>query len=202
MEPSVVAGITVAVVRIIAFAISALLAYFGYRLFFAVPNHSESGAKIETPGLNITLSRIAPGTFFAICSAGIIVASFIYPMKIELSEASVLGSISEQASDLKRKEIIKAVDEVNSKNESIYIAERAHLTKSLHMLACIKDNYSYSDDEKTAIDFARVALMSRLWNKKWGDFETFEVWALEGRGKTPVAIVKHLFTEKDVRCVK
>ena len=63
------AAIVVALVRMVAFGISGLLAYFGYRLFFTVPQQTESGGRIETPGLTITLSRIGPGTFFAVCAA-------------------------------------------------------------------------------------------------------------------------------------
>jgi hypothetical protein len=177
----------------VGFAIAGLLAYFGYRLFSAVPQQDKSGGKIEAPGLTITLSRIGPGTFFAVCAAGIVAASFVYPIRITGSE--VIGASPETISSA-----APTVRQPGTASTSALEADAAHIRSALLQLACLRDAYPLTEDEQTAIDQARVALMGRLWREKWGEFEAFETWALERHGDAPVAAVEDLFTRKDPRC--
>ena len=198
MTDSLEAGIVIALVRIVAFCISGLLAYFGYRLFFTVPSKSDSGGKIETPGLTITLSRIAPGTFFAICSACIIIASFVYP--ITITPQGAVGALGDNPQVSQRNELLEELDQVAPPSLSVAQANQAHVRKALQHLACVRAKYSLIEDEMTALDHARVALMARLWQESWGEFRNFEAWALENSGTAPVAIVEHIYTQKDPRC--
>lgn len=200
MSEPIAAGIIIALLRMVAFVISGLLAYFGYRLFFTVPHQTESGGKIETPGLTITLSRIAPGTFFAICAAGIVIASFLYPMRIEGLYGGAIGATDQVKFRQEREKFADEMQKTTLINQSTLEANAAHLRTATHQMACIRQKYNYTEDESNAIDQARVALMTRLWQPKWGDFQTFEAWALEGRGDPPITFVKHLYTEKDPRC--
>ena len=192
-------AIIVALVRVVAFALGGLLAYFGYRLFAMVPQQDESGAKIETPGLTITLSRIAPGTFFAACAAGIAIASFIYPIKIGEGEKGVLGASpsAQSAVDIQRGHEVR---EGAGASPSTATANAEHIRSALLHLACLRDAHTLDEDQKAAIDQARVALMARLWMEEWGEFEAFETWALEQRGAAPVTAVEYVFTRKDRRC--
>ncbi|MCW8934323.1 MAG: hypothetical protein OQK98_06330 [Gammaproteobacteria bacterium] len=199
MDP-IKAGIIVALVRLVALLISGLLAYFGYRLFFDVPYESSSGGTIETPGLTISLSRLAPGTFFAICSAGIIIASFTYPIKI--TPDAVMGSVSEVASNTTQQAIDRAMNEVSENNDSATSANKAHLSKALQQLTCVRYIYNFKQHEISAIDYARVALMYQMWDDGWGEFDQFESWALEARGDAPVRTVEEIFNRRDPRCTK
>lgn|GEM_PF-5905731 len=204
LTETIAAGMIIGVIRVVAFAIAGLLAYFGYKLFFAVPNKSESGGKIETPGLTITLSRIAPGTFFAICGAGIVIASFIYPMKIDgMNGGSAMGSIG-QVSENREPPLgttnTQPPPPTASLNQSITDAQRAHFVKAIQQLNCLRTKTQLKESEVNAIDQARVALMARLWIEDWGNFQAFETWALEGRGDPPVTRVQDLFTQEDPRC--
>lgn len=192
------AAIVVAIVRTVAFGISGLMAYFGYRLFFAVPQQSEGGGRIEVPGLTITLSRIGPGTFFAICAAGIVIASFAYP--IEITGQGVLGSTGEVSQDVGDGDRAAIAQQIAATTTSATEAKAAHVRNALLHLACVRDAYPLKEDEQTAIDHARVALMARLWHEKWGEFPAFETWALERRGEPPVAAAEHIFSGKDPRC--
>ncbi|MDH3640457.1 MAG: hypothetical protein OES38_00035 [Gammaproteobacteria bacterium] len=173
------------------------MAYFGYRLFFAVPQQSESGGKIETPGLTITLTRIGPGTFFAICAAGIVIASFAYP--IEIRKEGVIGSTG-KVSEVEAERRTSIASEVKAVKTAAIDADASHVRAALLHLACIRDASRLKDDERTAIDQARVALMLRLWREKWGEFEAFETWALERRGAPPVTAIAEIFSRKDPRC--
>lgn len=202
MSETITAGMIIGVIRVVAFAVAGLLAYFGYKLFFAVPNKSESGGKIETPGLTITLSRIAPGTFFAICGAGIVIASFIYPMEIKglAAGGGVIGSVG----GISQSQTSGTGDTPSPPppplTESATEAQRSHFSKAIQQLNCLRMKNQLAESELNAIDQARVALMARLWMKEWGDFQAFETWALERRGNEPVTRVKDLFTQEDARC--
>lgn len=207
MPEIIAASMIVGVVRIVAFTIAGLLAYFGYKLFFSVPHKSDSGGTIETPGLTITLSRIAPGTFFAICAAGIVVASFVYPMKIQLDNGvygagAAVGSLGEITSNKEQLPDTPASQALSPLIQPATEAQRAHVLKALQHLNCLRTKSQLEDSEVNAIDQARVALVGRIWIEDWGDFQIFETWAMEGRGDPPVTRLHSLFNQEHPQCTR
>ena len=62
--------------------------WIGYRLFALMPSRRDGESKIELPGgVSILLSRVGPGTLFALFGAGLIAYSAASPVKYERSDS-------------------------------------------------------------------------------------------------------------------
>src|ERR1700719_1192457 len=63
--------------RIIGVLIGGMCVYLGYSLFKKIPNKTNSSGKLILPGgVSIWLSRVGPGTFFALFGAAIVITAF------------------------------------------------------------------------------------------------------------------------------
>lgn len=64
--------------------------YFGYKLFYIV-KEKQGELRVKTGGdMEVHLSDVAPGVFFALFGAGILISSLAYTIKIE-PEVAILS---------------------------------------------------------------------------------------------------------------
>ena len=187
------AFLLVGILRVAGLAVAALLAYFGYRLFMTVPTGHGDG-EIKGLGVTVTLTRVGPGTFFALFSAAIVVGSFAYPIKI--TPKGLIGAAPLTAST----PAIPLPSETGDENGEVAPEEAEFWRTALGVLLCLRQSNTIEETAAVAIDHGRVALMQRLWRPAWGEFAVFEVWALEGRGDPPVTAARETFNREDARC--
>lgn len=74
--------LSVAFIRALVIAVGGALAYFGYRLFALGLFQKAGDFKASFGSAHVTLKAAAPGTFFGLFSAGIMIVALSHPMNI------------------------------------------------------------------------------------------------------------------------
>ena len=79
--------------RLLGVIIAGLCIYLGFRLFLALPKKSDSTGKLVLPGgLNVYLSRIGPGAFFALFGCALVVMSFKQAITVQRTSSTDVGT--------------------------------------------------------------------------------------------------------------
>ena len=174
--------------RVLAVMIGGLLVYFGYRLFLAIPGQSADGtAELSfSKDRRLLLTRIGPGTFFALFGTTVLVASFASPIKWTGPDGEAFSgfgtsAISPTASD----DTAEILPPRPLSGDEIEI--------SLAFLTDIEADHAADLPEperaRAARRFrdAKLAIMGRGWREEWGDPVEFEIWLNETppRGDRP-----------------
>jgi len=174
--------------RVLAVAIGGLLVYFGYRLFLAIPNQSAEGtAELSlAKDRRLLVTRIGPGTFFALFGTAVLVASFAFPIKWTGPDGEAFSGFGasvvvppgsgDQAEILPPRPLSR--DEIQVALAFLTDVEADHVADPPE-----------PDRARAAIRFraAKLAIMGRGWRPEWGDPVEFEIWLNEAppRGDRP-----------------
>jgi hypothetical protein len=184
--------------RFLAVGIGGLCIFFGYRLFLALPDMRDANGQMSLPmNIQIVVSRVGPGVFFALFGAGVVALSLYQSIKYE---RTLPGAAS--ASDRPIHESFAGLGETtSSRNEMDERANaRALLRRDFAVLNTIprylRPELPPQDTDQLAATIERVklALMRPVWGtpeEGWGDQAAFEAWLKSGQPSPPPApIVK------------
>ena len=174
--------------RLIAVIIGGLAIYLGYLLFQSVKATGESDVEVKLPNdTTVMLSRIGPGIFFALFGAAIVSASFLYPVEYQQDPNIVrirgVGPSSSQPSPTTSTHI--------SSDDSEF--ERLRVRQQMEFLNQLPQqliNPALSAAQRKTVEretlAMKLALMRSVWDKDWGRFEDFKLWAEGGAEATVV----------------
>jgi hypothetical protein len=170
MDPILLRGIE----RVIAVLIGGVSIILGFFLFLRISAETNADGRIKLPGgTSIILTRVGPGVFFALFGAVVVGLSFYFAVKIENSDGKIIrysgiGSDQQTQPDAgdpaHRASVLRDISVLNG----IGAALRADLSED--------DRASIT----TAIDNAKLALMTSVWSAEWGDLHEFEKWLSSG----------------------
>lgn len=158
--------------RIIAVAIGGLAIYFGYRLFLAAPEvHGEGQAELSlAKDTRLLITRVGPGTFFALFGTAVVVASYYFP--VTTSGAGGYSGLGEQGVAAAGPLVVPAPPP----------PEADALRRTIALINASQDleGSGASAAERAAIAArareAKLALMNAGWQRDWGDPVEFPIW--------------------------
>lgn len=168
--------------RILAILIGGLSIWCGYRLFLAVPEQPADGkAEISlAKNRRLLVSRIAPGTFFALFGTVAVVASFYFSVTLQSAEGETFSGLGNgaAATTVSTSHNIAPLDPANLKLTLAFLND---------MEAELAKGSTASDAAWRARRFraAKQAILERNWQSDWGDFAEFGIWLNDGTERTP-----------------
>lgn len=189
MEPIILRALE----RLLGVLIGGVAIYLGYRLFLKLPEQTDSQGKIILPGgVNIFLSRIGPGVFFALFGAALVAISFQKAVQVELPGVAPIALITTNGTapaGSPRESPGKYVGVANhgSGEENADLAARrvdAHGT--LHTLNELLAHPPAGlpaeklADLKLALRDSKLAIVRSVWGTDWGEYGAFRRWLLAG----------------------
>jgi hypothetical protein len=150
-----------AVERIVAVVIGGLAIYFGYRLFLAVPDARADGrAELSlAKDKRLLLTRIGPGTFFALFGTAVVLASYYFPITTGEGGYAGLGAERPAAAPLDP--------------PGAAAPEADVLRRSIALLNATQDA---EPALAPRVREAKLALMAGGWRSEWGDPVEFPIW--------------------------
>lgn len=165
--------------RLIGVLIGGMCVFLGYRLFMALPDKTDSAGKIILPGgIDIKLSRIGPGVFFALFGISVVISSHYNAVKTESYESAGAATkvrIMHAASP--------ALGESALEQDRKLVEARAQLVVLDNELpGYLKPGLPESGQERIgqAIGYAKRQILQNVWRPEWGQFNDFERWLNQG----------------------
>ena len=162
--------------RIAAVFIGGVSVYLGYRLFQTVKATGEGSGSVKLPGdVTVMVSRVAPGVFFALFGAIVVVMSYAYPLSYGHGVAAGTPEISGAGPTPTLASAAGNVEDLES--------DRNRLRRHIKFLNEMPDllNPALSDGQRRTVDQrrleAKLRLMQSVWGDDWTDFEQFQLWA-------------------------
>lgn len=176
--------------RILVVLFGGLSIYLGYRLFLNLPDKTDSKGQVVLPGgVNIMLSRIGPGAFFALFGSIVVALSFYFPVKIS-------SPANNPQTDLTRPDYVAAYygfkSEATAVDPGALDRNRSQVRGDIFILNRLPDllQTDLPAGEKVNIRLAtiraKLALMRSVWAEDWGDYVEFEEWVLRQGAADPV----------------
>jgi hypothetical protein len=163
--------------RLIGVLIAGMCVLLGYRLFMKLPEKTDSEGKIVLPGgINIWLSRIGPGAFFALFGTLVVAISFksAVEMKTHGKESTQeLRGMASTSTAGQEQRMSEARTQIFTLNHDLPRSLRSDLHSKDRELLDIACNYS------------KLQILRGVWLDRWGLFGEFEKWVLNG-AKTPM----------------
>jgi hypothetical protein len=191
--------------RILVVAVGGLSIYLGYRLFLHIPSRTDSQGRVVLPGgISIFLTRVGPGTFFALFGAIVVAMSFAFP--VQYSKYSEESGPSGPTSVTMRTE--KMTQETTSgfapapagdrgAEETAPQARRAALADKMALLNAMTPRLAPEPDmirrqlRDSLLLGVKVDVMRQAWDAgAWGPFEVFEGWVNNGEPEPPPGKLK------------
>lgn len=163
--------------RVLAVAIGGLLVYFGYRLFLAIPNQSAEGqAELSfAKDKRLLLTRIGPGTFFALFGTAVLITSYAFPVK--WSPEAGFSGFGKTAAPARLIAPGKELPPRPLAPDEIQVLT-AFLTDVEAAYAKAKPD-AYDPHTSRRFRDAKLAIMTHSWQAGWGDPVEFETWVNE-----------------------
>jgi hypothetical protein len=167
--------------RILAILIGGLAIWCGFRLFLAVPDQpADSQVELSlAKSQRLLISRIGPGTFFALFGTALVLASFYFSINLKTQAGdrySGLGPRATQTSPAPAATPATAVPPLDA----------ADMRLSLAFLSDIEAELAANSTEiekgwrARRFQTTKLAILGRGWEPGWGDFAEFEIWLNEG----------------------
>jgi hypothetical protein len=162
-----------AIERILAVLIGGLAIYFGYRLFLAVPDQRGDGrAELSlAKDKRLLITRVGPGTFFALFGTAVVVSSYYFPVAITDAGRGYTGLGNPVASAAAPLVVPPAPP-----------PEAATLARAIALLNATGDAQAAESTPAeqaslaARIREAKLALMAGGWQRDWGDPVEFPLW--------------------------
>jgi hypothetical protein len=173
--------------RLLDVLIGGACVYLGYRLFLALPEKVDSEGKIVLPGgINIWLSRVGPGAFFALFGAVLVGMSFMYGVEVKTgSSAGGMGPEKEAAAVVTRETRALTGDAGDSA-----ILHQQRLAEAKNQLLVLNRDWpralqsNLNGEERASLeiarDYSKQQILRAVWRQEWGAFEAFEQWVNAG----------------------
>lgn len=177
--------------RLLDVLIGGACVYLGYRLFLALPEKVDSEGRIVLPGgVNIWLSRVGPGAFFALFGAVLVGMSFIYGVEVKTGSGRG-GTVPEpEASAVTREARALTGDAGDSailRQQRLAEAKNQLLVLNRDWPRALQSGLNGEDRAllEIARDYSKQQILRAVWRQEWGPFESFERWVNAG-AQTPV----------------
>jgi hypothetical protein len=194
--------------RVIAVIIGGLSIYLGYRLFRAVKATGEGAVEVRLPrDVTVMVSRVAPGVFFALFGAVVVGGSLVSPVHYNESESHPSGGqssktreftgIAEEPSDRAVTPILSSKPVPNQEALALErLQVRQHIAFLNQLPGLLKPTLPEQQQRRVRENTlaTKLYLMHGVWDKDWGRFEDFELWA-EGGAKAGDSQAFHRATE-------
>jgi hypothetical protein len=184
MSPEIIRGVE----RLLGVLIGGFTVYLGFRLFLALPRKTDSSGRVALPGgVNIYLSRIGPGAFFAIFGCTLVGISFQQQVKVDRvrqmapADGTTIAVTEEKQSYLG---VGSAVPGASAEQRALRLKDARATLASLNRLApALLDQLPASDRNslRLALEHSKLALVESVWESDWGSFGAFREWIRSGR---------------------
>lgn len=174
--------------RILVVLFSGMAIYLGYRLFLAVPPHKDSDGKFTLPGgIEVVMSRVGPGAFFALFGTITLGMSLFYDVEVTTPPSTLTrsdaGAIASHYIG-----ITQAADGADRERE------QAAITGLLFTLNQFDEQLrpDLSDSAVARINRdlrqVKLRLLRSVWSAEWGDYQGFADWVefQNASGEAPV----------------
>jgi hypothetical protein len=172
--------------RILAILIGGMAIWCGFRLFLSIPDQ-PADSRVELTLANsqrLLISRIGPGTFFALFGTALVLASFYFSINLKTQAGdrySGLGPRATQSSSAPAATPASAVPPVDAAEMHLSLAFLSDLEAELAV--------NSTDEEKNwrarRFQMTKLAILGRGWEPGWGDFAEFQLWLNEGSARAP-----------------
>jgi hypothetical protein len=183
--------------RILVVAVGGVSVYLGYRLFLKIPSRLSSEGRVALPGgTSIFITRVGPGSFFALFGTILVALSFLYPVTITPVVVPADPSTSTPP---------KVVDQFQGvgpsptpgeqkgltagEQKALELDELSNVIRLLNTLpSLLKPDPNEEDrrrDVMRVIPKIKVSLMRQHWLPEWGDLDAFERWVGSGELEAP-----------------
>ncbi len=177
--------------RLLGLLAGGLSIVLGYRLFINLPEKTDSSGKIVLPGgVNIWLSRVGPGLFFALFGAAIIAYSFASTVKVtteQVSSSPRAAGAPAEALVSNRREIAAMTDrsggpvtkEARDRELTVLRGVMADLNATIARLE--RDTPPPDRDRLIGgVQTAKLLLLRGAWESNWGDPARLQSWINSG----------------------
>lgn len=189
--------------RLLAVGIGGISIYLGYRLFLALPEHSDSQGRIVLPGgVDVRLSRIGPGAFLALFGALVVGFALWRGVAVELPAG---GATRDGSVEVAGTQALPAVPPppLAVVYSGAGVAPQARRPDDTATLARLRNDLadlnaltpqalaalpeSLRTNTELVLPRAKLALLAQAWAPDWGDAAAFEAWVLAGAIGAPPA---------------
>ena len=175
--------------RLLGLLSGALCVVLGYRLFINLPEKTDSSGKVVLPGgVNIWLSRVGPGIFFALFGAAIVAYSFASTVKVTNEQGMAPSQTSSDAPGaalaMRRQEIAamsaRSTTSITAEQTIIELrGSMADLNAAIDRLG--RDVAPPERDRLVAgLQNTKLLLLRSNWMPAWGDPARFQAWVNSG----------------------
>ena len=180
--------------RLLAVIIGGLCVVLGYLLFTKLPEKADAEGKIILPGgINIWLSRIGPGVFFALFGAVIVAMSFGSPIQFKSHTIVPQNDTSREAVIENRQELQGIASgfgvqmPVLEEKQRLSEARTRIYTLNHDWNKSLRSDLNRQDREmiEVAIDYSKRQILRAVWLEGWGSFADFEKWVNNGATLPP-----------------
>lgn len=166
--------------------------WIGYRLFALMPTRKEGESKLELPGgISIFISRVGPGTLFALFGAGLIAYSATRPVTFERDGLGD-GQTANAASRVRLQTMTDTGTAATARPAlpaQSLSREAAVAMINTWLRETTAGANSRSVGQRTmAAREAKLAIMREVWDaSRWGPYDSFHQWVIEkgGSGEPP-----------------
>jgi hypothetical protein len=168
--------------RILAILIGGMAIWCGYRLFLAIPDQpADSQVELTlAKSQRLLISRIGPGTFFALFGTALVLASFYFSINLKTQTGDRYSGLGP-----------RATQSSSAPTSAVPPLDTAEMRLSLAFLSDIEAELAVNSTEEEKSWRARrfqttkLAILGRGWEPGWGDFAEFEIWLNEGPARAP-----------------
>lgn len=183
MSPEIIRGVE----RLLGVLIGGFTVYLGFRLFLALPKKTDSAGRVTLPGgVNIYLSRIGPGAFFAIFGCTLVAISFLQQVRVDRERRTVSEQTTSAATEEKQSYLGagSGAPGASAEQRAIQLKDARTTLASLNQLAPpLLDRLPASDRNslRLALEHSKLALVESVWDSNWGSYSAFREWVRSGR---------------------
>lgn len=196
--------------RLLAVLIGGLCVVLGYLLFTKLPDKTDSEGKLVLPGgVNVWLSRIGPGVFFALFGAVIVGVSFKSPIESVTHMSDVSHDAAGGSKDVKKTQELRGM---TSGTAGSAPEQEQRLTEARTQIFTLNHDWPqalrpdlHQQDRKVievARDYSKLQILRAVWLENWGSFAEFEKWVNSGATLPPPTALRDpaeiYFTDKKV----
>jgi hypothetical protein len=183
MNPEIIRGVE----RLLGVLIGGFTVYLGFRLFLALPRKTDSSGRVTLPGgVNIYLSRIGPGAFFAIFGCTLVAISFLQQVRVDRVRHTTPEETTSAVTEEKQSYLGagSAVQGASAEQRAIQLKDVRTTLASLNQFAPPRLEQMPASDRNTlrlALEQSKLALVGSVWDSSWGSYSAFREWVRGGR---------------------
>lgn len=187
--------------RLLAVGIGGFSIYLGYRLFQSLPDRTDSEGHVILPGgVDVRLSRIGPGAFFALFGAAVVGFALSRAVRVE-APAAVTQPPQAGTPQASAAVIYGGMGEASPPRAELSESALAELRRDLHDINSLVGALPSDTDPRSCTELGiaiqglapkiKLGLLQRSWSPAWGDFGRFEQWVRAGaRDPVPAEVAQ------------